>query len=429
MKKTLLFISLLSFALFSCKKDGDTEFPVITWNSPANGIQISVYDTLHVSLHITDNNDLTHLDVKLLDMQQSLVGGSVSFPLNGKSQDIFFDFPVDNIRLATGSYYLDAEVFDGYNLARSYIVVNITAVPRAFKGFFAATFTTPNSLKIYKTDTSWLPSLFSGNQSDFTDMEVSSYWQQVYSAGSYTGDLRAISIDGLTPGWSIHPYVSANPYWGPLSVKDSRLWVSYRGDNRLRYLDETGAMRANNDGDIGFHPILSLQVGNRVFSEQKDNTSSAEKMVAYSIYGGGLQETILGMSAVGMFEKDADNVYVVGNNAGQGHLMIYDFTSNGMWEPIILPAGTVTSAAQVDTNTLLIGMNTGTIYKFTYAPVGLLTWTVGVNATQLRFNDVDGEVLSAEGTNVKIYNYNPFSLTRTIAIPDSVKDLEVWYNR
>jgi hypothetical protein len=74
-------------------------------------------------------------------------------------------------------------------------------------------------------------------------------------------------------------------------------------------------------------------------------------------------------------------------------------------------------------------MNTGTIYKFTYAPVGLLTWASGINSSQLRYNEVDGNVFSAEGLNVRVYNYNPFLLQRTIAVADSVKDVELWFNR
>ena len=429
MRRIVPAVLFLAAVLFSCKKDHDEEFPVIVWNSPANGTHANVFDTLHLSLHVSDNAGLENLAVKLLDANQISVGVSASQALSGHAQDVTLDLPISNASLESGNYYLDAEVYDGHNLARSYIYISITAVPKQFKGFFAATLPLANALKIYKTDTSWIPVLFSSPQSDFLDMEVSSYWQQVYSNGSLTGDLIATSIDGSTAGWSIHNIVNTNPYWGPMSISGSHLWVTYRSDDKIKSLDETGLSRASLNGDGGYYPIRTLQVGDKVFSEQKDITSSAEKLVVNNSNGPALQETILGINVISLFEKDANDIYVIGNNAGQGHLEMYDYTTNGMWEPILLPVGTVTSAAQVDSNTILIAMNTGTVYKFTYTPVGLLAWTNGINPTQLRYNSVDGEVLSAEGTDVKIYNYNPFSLTRTIAMPDTVRDLEVWYNR
>jgi hypothetical protein len=74
-------------------------------------------------------------------------------------------------------------------------------------------------------------------------------------------------------------------------------------------------------------------------------------------------------------------------------------------------------------------MSDGNIYRFTYNPVGILTWATGVSPTALRYDDVNAEVYSAEGTNVKVYSYNPFVLQHTIAIPYAVSDLELWFNR
>jgi hypothetical protein len=193
-------------------------------------------------------------------------------------------------------------------------------------------------------------------------------------------------------------------------------------------LDQLGSSNFTGNSDFGFYPKHILQNENRIFTEQKDISSSNVRMVVFSTAGGGLQETPMGVDAIEMFAKDVDNVYVIGNSLGQGHILLYDFLTNGFWEPISLPVGTTTSATQIDANTLLIGMSNGSIYKFTYNPVGLLTWTSGINPTQIRYDEVNAEIYAAEGTNVKIYNLNPFSLQRTVLLPDSVRDLELWHN-
>ena len=429
MQKRLLILPLFLLIFTACKKEADDILPEVEFLSPADGIQVNVYDTLHVSLHLTDNVGLEHVDVKLIDQNLVPMLPTYSLNLDDKEADVEFNYAIDNIHLTSGVYYLSVEVTDSRNIRRVYRTINITETPRRLLGFFAATQSSANVLNIYKSDTSWLPSLWNWYSSDFTDMEVSPYWQQVYVNGSYSGPLRAVSIDGNTTGWTVNPIVGSSPYWGPMTVSGSRLLVSYRGLGQFKSLDQTGANTFTGNANSGFYPRELFQVGTRIFSEQKDISSSAVRMVVQSTSGGAIQETPMAVDALAMFEKDADNIYMVGNSAGQGKLLIYDVPGNGFWEPISLPAGTATSAAQVDANTLLIGMSNGTVYKFTYNPVGLLTWSSGLNPTHLRYSDADSTVFSAEGMNVKVYNFNPFALDRTIAMPDTVRDMELWFNR
>lgn len=426
----MIFLLLaLPLALASCKKGEDEELPAIQIQSPANGFQANVFDTLRVRIHVSDNRQLVNLRVQLVTTQLAAVLPAVNLSLEGRSDDADFNYIISNHRMASGNYYLAVEATDGNNTARAYTNIYVTGVPRALNGFFAATIPVTGTLNIYKGDTSWNATLFSSYASDFTDMAVSGYWQQVYTNGVYTGPLKATSIDGSTSGFSIQSIAGPVPYWGPLSTRDARLWVAYRAINVFKSLDQTGAPSFTSATDPGFYPGLSLQSGNRLYTEQKDISSANARMVVYSTAGGGLQETPMSVDAVAMFEKDPDNIYVAGNTLGQGHLLIYDFTTNGFWEPIALPAAAITCAAQVDSNTVLLGMSNGNVYRFTYNPVGLLTWATGITPTVLRYDDVNDEIYTAEGSNVKVYSYNPFVLQHTIAIPYPVSDLELWFNQ
>lgn len=403
--------------------------PSIGILSPSNGLQANVYDTLHVSIHVSDNVQLESIHVQLVTTALTPVLQSISFPVEGNSFTASFDYIINNHRIASGNYYLAVDASDGNNLARAYVSIYVTGIPRALNGFFAATIPTPGTLNIYKGDTSWTSSLFTSYPSDFTDMAVSDYWQQLYTDGIFTGPLKATSIDGISGSFSQQAISGPSPYWGPLAVKDARLWVAYRSTGFFKSYDNTGATNFTAATDAGFYPELSLQVGNRLYAEQKDISSPAIRMIVYSMAGGALQENPMSVDAAALFEKDADNIYVLGNAAGQGHLLIYDFVTNGFWEPISLPAAAITCTAQIDSNEILFGMNNGIVYRFTYNPVGLLTWASGINPTVLRYDDVNEEVYSAEGMNVNVYSYNSFALLHTIAIPYAVSDLELWFNK
>ena len=430
MKKILFFILLLPLFFVSCRRDGGGTEPSVEFLSPANGAQYDIFDSIHVYVKMSDDHGLANLKFRLVDMNMSPVMPVIEQAISGGSYETSFDFPITNIRITTGNYYFYADVTDVDGNRRSINrIVQITEIPRELKGFFASTIPAANTLKIYKADTSWTASSWNQITSDFTDMAVSNYWQHVYISGDISGPLSAFSINGETPGWSQNAFPSSAKYWGGLSIADRRLLVSVRGQSQVRSLDETGAQGFVAYADNGYFPESQIQVANRIFIEEKEISTQSGRMVVFSSSGGSIQETNMSVDAMLMAPKDNDNIYVVGNGAGQGHLLIYDVAANGFWEPITLPTGLVTAATQIDSTTLLIAMDNGNLYRFTYSPVGLLTWASGINSTQLRYDPVNDELYSAEGMNVKVYSYNPFVLQHTVTFAETVRDLELWYNR
>lgn len=430
--KRLLPLLLLLPLLFvnGCKKETDDQAPDIEFVSPDEGHQYNVYDSIHVYLRISDNMGLKRWKIKLVDQQLTPVLHVIEQEVGGKHSEIGFDYPIDNVRLSSGSYYLMVEVTDDNdNLRRVFRTLNITEIPQQLNGFFAVTLPAPSTLNVYKGDTAGTFTLFNQFSSDFTDLAVSSYWQQVYVNGSYFGLLRANTIDGTTSSWTQPSVVGASPYWGNLSVSGSKLWVSIPGQGQVRSYDQTGAMTLHVNSDNNFYPKHQFESNGKIFIEEKDIASSSRRIVVFTTSGAPVQETAMNLDVTEFFTKDADNIYAVGNDAGQGHLLLYNVSTNGFWEPVTLPAGLVTSAAQLDSNTVLIGMDNGNVYRFTYAPVGLLNWSSGINAARMRYDVVNDEIYTAEGSSVKVYRYNPFTLLRTIPFANTVEDLELWYNR
>ncbi|CAN5330330.1 hypothetical protein BH09BAC5_BH09BAC5_24160 [soil metagenome] len=423
-----LFICAITFFI-SCKKSEDTERPAIQIISPVNPTSVNVFDTLHVKIHVSDNIQLESMNVRLVTTSLIGVLPSVSIPVSGKNYDADFYYVIDNYRLTSDNYYLSVDVSDGTNLSRAYCNIYVTGIPKRLNGFFAATIPAPGTLNIYKGDTSWSASLFNSFPSDFTDMAVNNYWQQVITDGIYTGPLKAMSIDGSTTGYSLQSISGPSPYWGILSVKDSRLWVSYKANAFIKSINQNGVVDLSLNTDLNYFPYLNLQSGNYVFSEQRDISGANPKIVVYSTSGAGLHETTIPFNPICMFERNADEMYVIGNNAGQGYLMIYDNTTNGFYTPIGLPAATVNCATQIDSNTIVLGMSNGNLYRFTYNPIGLLNWASGINPNVLRYDEVNDEIYTAEGSNVNVYSYNPFALLHTIPIPETISDLELWYNK
>jgi hypothetical protein len=428
--KRLIPVLLLFLTLASCSRERDNSPPAISFNTPATNQQYNVSDTIRVQLRVTSPNEISYVQIKVTDQTVTPVLPVLVDNPGGTAVTVNFTLPIDNFRLNSGTYYIYAEAGDINGSRRTInIPIYITGLPLDIKGFFAVTQPLSSQVKIYRTDTSWSPMIWQQLSSDFSDMELSSYWQQIYISGSYFGLLRSESIDGLTGNWIQNTISSSSPYWGPLSVHEKKLLVSNRGNSALKTFDYAGNPGISYPINNGYYPEHQIQIANRIFIEKKDISQTQNYFAVFSSSGGGIQESPMNIDLVSLFRKDDDNVYAIGNDATQGHLLIYDVAGNGFWEPIALPAGLVTAAAQIDSTTLLIAMNDGNLYRFTYSPIGILNWASSINASQIRYDAIHDEVYIAESSSVKVYSYNPFVLQHTASFSEPVVDMELWYNR
>ncbi|MBI3509200.1 MAG: hypothetical protein HY064_00950 [Bacteroidetes bacterium] len=429
MRRALPFFLLCLF-FATCKRDTDTAPPDISVVTPYDMQQFNVFDTIHVHFTAHDETQLTNYNVKLEDANNISVIPGVSGTLTGMSADISFDYPISEIRLTSGTYYLVIEVSDGTNLKRIFRNIYVTEVPRKLKGACVVISPSANYFEVNSIDTAMINvANISGFYYGFTDMFVNSYWQQAVVEGNDLGYVNGYSL-GTINAFNYYSSGAASPVWGGICSTGQRYWVTMPGSGMIRSFDETGLTKAQGATDAGYYALKIFNVGSRVFTEQRNVTTFDSKIVVYNTSGVGLQESPMNLDVVSFFEKDADNIYTLGNWAGQGHLFIYDYNSNGFWEPVSLAAGaTITCAAQIDNTTLLIAMSNSVVYKFTYSPVGLLTWKAGVYPSLVEYDQPDDAVFWTEGSALKKYSFSTAALLRTYTSSSNILDLSLWYNR
>ncbi len=420
---------LLSVLIFACKKDGDTTDPAVEITAPADGSQFDVGDTIHIVLEVADDVALSDVEVKLTDQNLSAVMPTVVITTSGEGGTIEFDYILDDITVLTNSYYLVATVHDAArNSSKDFVAVNITETPRELKGIFAVT-TLPGFVLLHSIDTSWTSSSYGTFPGDFTDLAVNAWWQQVVYTGSVTGITRCFSIDGAHAGWTVNPFPSTGPYWGNV-ISHERDWlINYRTDGVIKTSTYNNTVSTAYNANSGYFFRHFAFSGDRMFADMIDATGTSRLIGVYVTSGGGaIQQTVLSIDPVAFLPRDETTVYIAGNLGNQGKLLIYDYDLNGTWEPIALPAGKLLSVTEINTGTLLLAMDNGNIYKFTYAPVGLIVWN-SVTAQHIRYDDAGGTVITSEGTSIKQYDYQQTSLIDQIILADSAQDIELWYNR
>jgi hypothetical protein len=426
MRWTIFF--LLCVVVFGCKKDEDTTPPTVVIQQPVDGLLVNVLDEVHIVVNVADDVELADVEVRLVDVNQIAAMPAALISTSGTGGTMQFNYLIDDVTLSSGQYYIQVTVHDAArNQSKDFAMIYLTAVPRVLKGLFAVT-TVPGTVTLHALDTAWTPGVYGTYAGDFTDMAVSNWWQQVGFSGAYTGMFRSISIDGAHPGWTANAFPTTGPYWGNVSTHGRDWLVNYRADGLLKTLTWNGTIAESNTANNGYFFRNFVYSGDKLFADMIDVTGTSRLMGIYEGSGGATQQAPMNLDPVVLLPRDENTIYAVGNWNGQGKLLIYDYNMNGFWEPIALPAGQVLSATEVDAGTLLIAMDNGTIYKFTYSPIGLLTWH-SATAQHLRYDDAGGTLITVEGTSVKQYNYPLTNVLEQAILPDTAADIELWYNR
>ncbi|HTF03230.1 MAG TPA: hypothetical protein VK826_04360, partial [Bacteroidia bacterium] len=213
-------------------------------------------------------------------------------------------------------------------------------------------------------------------------------------------------------------------------ISHGRDWlVNFRANGLLKTYTWNGSSSVIYTANNAYHFRHFVVSGDKLFADMADFSETTRFMGVYVSDGGGaIQQTVINLNPVALLPRDATTIYAVGNENNQGKLLIYDYDQNGFWEPVALPAGKVLSATQIDASTLLIAMDNGTVYKFTYSPVGLLPW-LSATAQHIRYDEAGGTVITCEGTSIKQYDYPQTGVLEQTVLADTAADIELWYNR
>lgn len=428
--RKLLFVVMCVAFIVSCRKEEDREAPGVAITAPAAGSQLNVLDVVNVGVNITDNEELSRVDLRLVSNDMIPVLPVSSRNISGTSQSVTITYVLDDIRLETGSYYFEVIAYDATgNEEHAFVQVNVTALPLQLKSIIAA-YTAPGTIDVMQIDSAWNLSSLGAFTGDFTDLAVSSWWQQVGYTGKISGPFRSWSLDGNYSGWTTNAFPSTGDYWGKCEAIGRDWFINFRADGVIRSKTWTGQNTAQYTANSGYFFNAFTVSGSYFFADQVDATGTNRVLSVFdkATGGGAVQQTTLTAVPLKMFPRDNSSIYIAANNGNQAKLLIYDFSMNGTWEPVSLPAGRLLSATQVDSNTLLLAMDNGNIYKFTYNPVGAVVWATR-SAQQVRYDPAGNTVITAEGVNVRQYDYNNAAQINSIAMPDSVDDVELRYNR
>ena len=417
--------------MFSCKKDNDESGPKITFNTPVENQTFNVYDYVTVNATVTDETKITEVSVSLLDANENYAHVSIPVSVSSPSMTVNLQYYLDNIHLETGFYYIKISASDGKNDSHKYQKIYLIAVPKALQTVYVVSNTGSFVTNLSTMDASFSTIVpyhtFSG---DYLASSISSYYQEAYMCGNYTGNFTGHLLSYNIPKFTIAPSVSANPYFTGYYNDDIHTYVSSY-DGNIKGYDYQGSVFYATTSVSGYYAQHLCFNSGYMIAEEKDLSSSAKKLVTYFATGSQEKNCALSQDVVQFCEKDATNVFLFGNVSGQATIQLFDRTANNIWNPypFALATGSLLSVLQIDSDTYLLGHSNGTIYKYQYSIGSVTTFMTGYTAVKLKYDDVNNRLYVVEANKVSVFNMATLGLVNSVNSAENILDVHLVYNR
>ena len=427
LRQVFIIISVLLVIVLSCKKEEDTQHPVITIYSPAINRQFDVLDTILVEAAITDDIKIISVKVVLVNEEFIPVLDAFYYYPDASSYQINLNYPIDDYSLENGIYYIHIRADDGLNYKNEYQKIQINAIHREFEKILVLTRKNSNYIEVSGIDTSQnINTLFEIN-GDYAGSEVSSMYQQLYIAGRNQININAYNLDNYELEWKLDvipydPIHSFNCLYYDEYLFSSFCYLYIRGyDNYGTQIFNSWIDEFDLPARIFRHNDLILvdkqsKIGGSTYISTYYFISGVEKQKLFSTY-----------KVVEFFSYDTENVIIVANTYEHGTIKLYDPYQNILTE-MQSTLDIIISSVKIDQENILIGTEND-IYLYNFSQFSLNNILPGKVAYGLRYNEVNKNIYVIGSKKIEIFNYPGMILQNTYTHSDTILNVLLLYNK
>lgn len=426
-------IAVLLLIFFSaCKKNKkDTTPPTVSIQSPASGSNFHMFDTIPVTVHVSDETHLTAVTVTLVDANNSVLQYTYNVPIQNNDFTFTAHYVLTNYHLESGLYNISVTAYDGTNNAQHQQQIFITESPTLRTGFFIVGATQPKTVTRY--DNSFAQQATISLTTGFNGMVFAPYYQLLFVNGNINQQFLAYDAVYGTGSWTL-PYTGTGlPTFECVATDGQKPFIGYYAGN-VKAETYAGFPSTNYSfGSNTFYPYSYVVTTKYGIGLYHDKTGGTDKLASFvRTTGTSLNNVFMPVTVIGVFEHTQDELYVLGNNSlGQAVFYLYDASMNGLQGPFNLPPGKLLSAALADSDHLLLAMNTNMIYCYQYSNSNY-TILANITAQKLFYSPKMRELDAAASNTVYSYSLSTnYTLTQTGSqtLPDSVIGFEVITNK
>ncbi len=302
--------------LLACRKEIDSEAPVVTILQPSDGVVVQVPDTLMIDVEVRDNEQLRSVSAALTDEQGVPLTGTVTRSLDGTYVRMSISLPVSDETLQGGSLYLTMRASDGRNDGRAFRQVSVLPAPLRRLAILLAP-APGTSGTVFRFDP------LTGSEAWHGPADIGpllAVGPNVFLAGSDQAPLQRRSFTGNWSTLAVNgtPASSARPFFRGLghAPSDDRIYVGM-DDGRVAGYLKSGVQVFNGwsfPGTVS-HALLPLE--DRVVSGAFDEVGDAWRLTEHAyVSGDPLTWRPLDHACVALRIASGERVLSFGNNNG-----------------------------------------------------------------------------------------------------------------
>lgn len=426
----ILPYGLVIFLLFlvTCKREADTLNPEIEILSPCEGQNFSVPGVIRVTANITDESVIRSVRVSLVTVDLIPVIPALAYYPGDKTFLVDDDYFLEDIHLSDGSYFLMITASDGVNDKNEFVGITIYGVPRQLKGLLILEQKT-KAVDVMALNGENAPQHLFTIEGDYSASEGSSYRQQLYFSGCEKVNVATYDLVDNSLQWSVAPMLDP-PFHRPgnLYSDEQLLYVSFR-NGFIRSYDGMGVMKFATPIDNRTEPGRIYRHGDLILADLAEKYGYRHYIASYYYDSGVLKgELQTDMVVVNFHPRNAEEVFVTGNDSTGGCIRIYNDVMNTISVPHLFTGGTITCSVAADDNNLLIGTGQA-VYWYRSSTGSLVTYIGGVGVRSLLYDDLSGSVYVVRDKAIDLYGFPEPSLIKTIPIQDTILDAHLLYNK
>ncbi len=412
----------------SCEEKDSTP-PNVEITAPSEYASFAVLDTLEVFFTVFDDREVETVTVKLVNTDLITVSAQVQQSVGRPSFNGFASVPITDRQLESGNYYVMVTASDGVNERNGFRLIRLEALPLARRALYIT-----DNRGAGQGGLSRIDSLFSSITTvvmpgqDLGRVWVNSAQDRITVAGVRSPAINQYRADGLGLAWSAGvPSQSNAPAFHDMTGQGNDIFASLFTRELKGY---------------GLNGGLIL---NRIYEEDRPHTLFADAQHLFvELRGtGGTQRRLqvlrrnnfsekwivsLPLEVVAFCTRNASDIFIFGNETGQGRVLLYDTGSNGFWEPRQLPQGRVLHAVKGEGQNWFIAHENG-LYHYTYSPNYLNLIRPGMLYQRLFFDRADGLLLGARGNSLDVMTGLMGNVVANLAHTDSITDVHIHYTK
>lgn len=400
MKKNLLFLILFGVFIqifLSCKREESLP-PVITMEKPLSGSLFEVGDSIFFQCRITSETTIEYVEIAIYSNSGPTSGTSLFYRPSGLSAVISGYYPIDDLTLVSGEYYLHCNVKSDGKISTGSVKIRINGIPPKPLGLIAISKVSSLSTNIYHIDSTGNPQLWTTIYGDFFDARIDNLYQQLYFFPLKNGEMQAIDLYTKRTKWCLSPGSSPSQQWfRGIELIDNRLYVGDYGSNITVYSHDKSILQVMEA--LPFYTAKHfLRINSFTLYYQKPlRSGDHNRILVYNMGMNLVQNMIFDHELIKWYEKDDNTVYLFYNTENGFEIAYLSYYMAGINVLRTINGQTLNDVEQLSDGQFLLATQEGIWSYRPFSGHGITMLNAKGNVTVLEKNENLTHVAAVSG--------------------------------